>query len=103
MADNYYYKLNDGGVTLKVVDEIGPFNTWEDITQPNDCIIVPSGIVTEIRSPQKLVCQSGPPDGAPVVTLYGASWATKVGDTGIAEGHLVNGCSPTSWEMVRKT
>ena len=100
MTTKYYYELDDGGVELLVIDELGPINTWKDTTQPNDCLIIPGGIVS-LRNDSKIL-HSGPPDNAPVVTLHGATWDSSVGDSGSVEGHLIDRCSPTQWTLTKK-
>lgn len=99
MADNYYFELDDGGVTIIVVDELGPINTWRS-TPFDNCLIVPSGVLDS--SSDDFICKAGHSNNEPIITLYGAGWDSEVGDTGSAKGHLVSGCSPSSWTLVRK-
>lgn len=99
MADNYYFELNDGNVTVVVVDEIGPINTWHSLPE-NNCLIVESGIVNS--NSDSFICHSGPPNNEKIVTLFDASWNSQVGDTGSTEAHLAQGCSPDNWTLVKK-
>lgn len=98
MSIEYYFDLNAGGLQFILNDEL---NVWEEISE-GDCSVITSGIIQVVNNPKKLVCLSGPPDNKPVVTLLGASWETKIGDIGIAEGHLFKGCTPTKWHLVLK-
>lgn len=88
MKTTYTYRLEPAGTILEVVDEVGPVNTWEE-TGDSGKLKVRSGIVT--TKPEGQVLHSGPPDNAPVVTLLGASWDSKAGDSGPAACHLCSG------------
>ncbi len=98
MATNYYYELNDGDLTIKVADEIGPLNTWS--SEPFDnCLVIESGGVD--AKPTGLICKAGVTPFNPVLTLKGASWDSAVGDEGDVETHLASGCNPTRWVITR--
>lgn len=101
MADYYYFEINSGDVTIKVVDELGPINSWEDITQPNDCITIGNGTVDDRDNPNRLILHTGLPNKEPIITLHSAGWDSKIGDTGRAELHVSGDCTPTTWTLKR--
>ena len=98
MSTSYFYKLNDGDLTIILVDELGPLNTWTSTPESN-CLVVEGGIVSVVGTDS--ICKTASLPYDPVVTLKGANWSSKLGDTGIVQAHLVSGCTPTSWELFR--
>lgn len=98
MPDKYYYELNDGGPTVIVVDEPGPFNTWS--SEPaNNCLIFEGGGV-EAES-DGMVLRAGASPYPVVLKLLGASWDSQAGDEGDVEADLTDGCRPDHWYLRR--
>lgn len=98
MATSYHYKLNDGNLTIIVVDELGPLNTWSSKPAPN-CLVIESGAVD--KEPIGLICKAAVSPYSPVLTLKGATWDSEVGDEGDVETHLASGCDPTRWVITK--
>lgn len=98
MSTSYFYELNDGGLTIEVVDETLVPNTWKSSPEIN-CLVIDSGIVSV--NDEGIACKTASTPYDPVLTLLGASWSSKVGDTGAVDAQLVNGCLPTAWALVR--
>ena len=101
MSTDYYYELDDGGIEIVVADEFLVPNTWRVERQDSDCLLITTGVVN-VRTLGK-ICHSGPPNNEPVVTLFGASWESNPGDSGRAEAHFTNGCSPKNWTLIKKS
>ena len=105
-TDVYKYKLAEkvGSHTIWILlkDLPGPFNDWEEGHPISDCLIVGNGPLNTDGSGQH--CLSGGGGSTEVLILRGASWSTKVGDTGDAELFLYqNSTAYYTWELVEKS
>jgi hypothetical protein len=98
MPNTYLYRLSSG-IQIKVSDNLGPFNEWEE-SPPSNKLVVSSGMLGSQVPPK--ICTSAPlANPQPVVTLHGASWNSEVGATGQATVHLgVNTPGNQTWTLV---
>lgn len=85
----YTFFLETDNLTIVVVDEWGPLNTWKAL--PGSCLVIDNGIVDAVD--RGFICHSGPPDNEAVVCLWGARWDSKTGISGEAEVRVSQGCS----------
>jgi hypothetical protein len=97
MARTYRYSLS-GGIIIEVIDNWGPLNEWKEVGESGKLLDTEGGLRSTV--PPK-VCTVR---GQPVITLLGASWDSKEGDTGEATVHFgINTPSKQRWELTRKT
>jgi hypothetical protein len=84
MPKNYMFDLSgaEKSIKLKLTKDVFP-DTWEDQTGAGGCLAVPNGNVDSSKN-DRLICHSGPPNSEPVIILLGATWSSRVGDTGTA-------------------
>lgn len=98
MPTNYHFRLTPAQTLLHVKDEIGPFNTWEAI-EHEEKLVVTSGAVDTSQS-DRMICNSGPSENLPVVTLLTASFDSREGDEGDATCDLCQQTTgPQRWHL----
>ncbi|MCB1540270.1 MAG: hypothetical protein KDJ25_05280 [Rhodoblastus sp.] len=100
--DVFKYNLveqpNGHTLFVNLNDVPGPFNTWEELPPVSDVLLAESGSVKTDAAGQH--CFSA---GGEIFVLRGASWSTKLKETGNAELFLMqNSGSNYSWELVEK-
>lgn len=106
-TDVYKYQLTEkagGQHTIWILcnDAPGPFNDWDEGSPHSGCLIFSSGPLKTDDVGQH--CMTGGAGSIDALLLRGASWDTKVGDTGDAELFAYVNSSPYYlWELVEKT
>jgi hypothetical protein len=96
MSTTLTIQVSPCGASLDLEHNLLSPDTWTD-TNNSNMLIVGSGFVDSSDS-TKLICQSGPPDKFPVVTLLGANWNSQTNDTGDATCDLCqNTPNPQTW------
>jgi len=100
MADtHYFYRIKPADALLRVTDVLAVPNVWQEIGDSGK-LVVSNGIV-DTRDDRQIL-HSGPPDNLQVVTLLGASWQSKPGDTGDGTCQACqNTPSPQHWTLER--
>ena len=97
MASRYRYSLS-GGIIIEVIDNWGPLNEWKEVGESGKLLDTEGGLQSTVPP---TVCTVR---GQPVITLLGAGWASKEGDTGEATVHLgINTPSKQRWKLTTKT
>ena len=101
MAKEYYFVMDEDDLTVIVVDEIGPFNSWKSEPDPS-CLITSRGSLS--AEDDGFYCNSGTAGNDTILILRDASWKSKVGDFGQAEillSDISDSCnSNQEWELV---
>jgi hypothetical protein len=102
MSTKLQVTVSPCGANLAIEHNVLLPDTWnDDALAPT--LIVPSGFV-DSSDPTKLVCHSGPPDKTSVITLLGASWDSKVGDTGAGTCDLCTATpGPQTWTVTARS
>ena len=98
---SYSFNLTDKTekrtLKLKVTKNILFPHEWVDLDPGDNCLLVGRGIADDSKD-DKVICHTGPPDNAPIMTFKEFHWNRKVGDTGgaVCDG-CDSGCSP-DWQ-----
>src|SRR6516164_1381686 len=97
---SYVFDLSESGGTtiqLTLTRDPSPPHRWKATNDKKPCLTVAGGTV-DYSKPTQLICDTGPVNHEPVMTLSGASWDSVVGDSGEAN---CDGCDPgcnTQWQ-----
>jgi len=98
----YVFDISPCGAQLELDKTLILPASWQDLAA-SDKLIVGSGLVDDSQA-GKLICHSGPPEKTPVVTLVGASWDSKPGDSSDDGAHCdlcQNTPTSQSWRLIK--
>jgi|SRR5947209_5276223 len=107
MSTTYTFDLTDDSrdktLKMKLTRNIVFPDEWEDANPGNNCLIIPSGNV-DSSAANKVICHSGPPNNAPIMTFNGFHWDKDPGATGdaVCDGCDVGCSNAWTWVLSKK-